>query len=147
MRERSRGGFTLIEMVIVLILLGMAATIAYPKVARITTHARVNQATMVAAHTLVQAVTDAARQRKPIRVARGADLQSITVSDRATGTVLTTRVLGAGDGYYLDSVAFSVTPVDIFPNGFTSSALTLTLWNAGYSRQVTMSRAGWVRTP
>ena len=49
------------------------------------------------------------------------------------------------DAYQLDSVALSVTPVDLFPNGFTSNALTVTLWARGYSRQVTMSRAGWVR--
>jgi len=29
----------------------------------------------------------------------------------------------------------------------TSSALSVTLWAGGYSRQVTMSRAGWVRVP
>jgi len=49
--------------------------------------------------------------------------------------------------YRLDSVSFSVSPVDLFPSGFTSSALTVSLWAGGYSRRVTMSRAGWIRVP
>ena len=74
-------------------------------------------------------------------------LKTITVDkgDRVTsGAVLSTLWLGP-DTYQLDSIAFSASPVDLFPNGFTSSALTVTLWARGYSRQVTMSRAGWVR--
>jgi hypothetical protein len=118
-----------------------------PTISRITTHSRVNQATMVVAHDFAVTLTNAARERKPMRLARGPDKQSITVTDRTSGKVLSTRGLGAGDAYQLDSVAFSVTPVDVFPNGFTSSALTVTLWAGGYARQVTMSRAGWVRTP
>ncbi len=143
----KHAGFTLIEMLIVIILFGVLATLAFPKVSSMTIRARVNQARMAVAHDLAQALTTAALQRKPLRIARGADMQSITFSDRASGTVLTTRQLGAGDGYAMDSVSFSVTPVDIFPNGFTSSALTVTMWCGGYSRQVVMSRAGWVQTP
>jgi hypothetical protein len=91
-------------------------------------------------------VSAAARERKPIRIARGADRQSITVSDRASGTLLSTRWLGPTDAYQLDSVSFTVSPVDLFPNGSTSTPLTVFLWAKGYWRQVTMSRAGWVRT-
>jgi Tfp pilus assembly protein FimT len=137
----------MLELLIVIVIFGVLAIAAMPKFKDITTHARVNQAAMVVSQDLSQAVTDAVRHRKPIRIAQGADLQSITVSDRATGTVLSTRGLGASDGYYLDSVSFSVTPVDVFPNGFTSSALTVTVWDESYSRQVTMSRVGWVRMP
>jgi prepilin-type N-terminal cleavage/methylation domain-containing protein len=140
-------GFTMIELLIVIIIFSTVAVAVFPKVHVFTTHSRVNQAAMVVAQDMAQAVTDAQRQRKPVRIARGADMVSITISDRASGTVLSTRSLGATDPYALDSVSFSVTPVDVFPNGFTSSALTITLWDEQYSRQVTMSRAGWVTLP
>jgi len=144
MRGRNGSGFTLLEMMIVIVVLAMVTTVSFPTLSRLYSHTRVNQAAVAVAHDLSLAVSDAARQRKPIRIARGADRASITVSDRASGTVLSTVWLGA-DTYQLDSVAFSVSPIDLFPNGFTSSALTMTLWARGYSRQVTMSRAGWVR--
>lgn len=146
MRARNGSGFTLLEMSIVIVLFGTLALLSFPPLSRLLSRSRVNQAAVVVAHGLSQAASDAARSRKPIRIARGADQKSITVSDRGSGTVLSTVWLGP-DAYQLDSVTMSVTPVDLFPNGFTSSALTVTLWARGYSRQVMMSRAGWVRTP
>jgi prepilin-type N-terminal cleavage/methylation domain-containing protein len=140
-------GFTVIELIIVIVVFSVATSIALPAISRTHTHIRVNQAAMVIGHDLTVAISGAARQRKPIRVARGADAVSFTVSDRASGTVLQTRPLGTDTPYGLDSVSFSVTPVDIFPSGFASSALTVTAWDGGYSRPVTMSRAGWVRVP
>jgi Tfp pilus assembly protein FimT len=137
----------MLELLIVIIIFSMLTVAAFPTISRVTSHSRVNQAASVVAQDLGQAASQAVRERKPVRVARGANMKSITVSDRATGTVLSTRALGSSDAFGLDSVSFSVTPVDIFPNGFTSSALTVTLWSGAYSRQVTMSRAGWVRLP
>ena len=143
----NRHGFSMIELLIVIIIFSMLTVAAFPTISRVTTHSRVNQAAMVVAQDLAQAVSDAVRQRKPVRLARGADMRSITVSDRASGTVLSTLVLGSGDVFSLDSVSLSPATVDVFPNGFTSSALTVTVTAGGYSRQVTMSRAGWVRVP
>jgi prepilin-type N-terminal cleavage/methylation domain-containing protein len=141
----NRYGFSMLELLIVIIIFSMLTVAAFPTISRVTTHSRVNQAAAVVAQDLAQAVTDAVRQRKPVRLGLGADMHSVTVSDRATGTVLSTRALGSGDAYSLDSVSLSPATVDIFPNGFTSSALTVRLSAGGYSRQVTMSRAGWVR--
>ena len=147
MRPPRAAGFSLLELVIVLVILGLGTALTFPTVSRITTHSRVNQAAMVVAQDLSLALSAAARERKPIRVARGADRASITLSERASGKLLSTRWLGKGDAYGLDSIAFSVSPVDLFPSGMTSSALSLTLWAGSYSRQVTLSRAGWVRVP
>jgi prepilin-type N-terminal cleavage/methylation domain-containing protein len=147
MHRRDVAGFTMLEMLIVVVVLSIATTMALPKISRITTHSRVNQAATVVAQDLSVAASNATRERKPIRIVRGADKKSIFVIDRVSGTVLSMRSLGPADAYSLDSVAFSATPVDLLPNGFTSRALTVTLWSAGYSRQVTMSRAGWVRVP
>jgi len=147
MRPPRAAGFSLLELVIVLVILGVATAMAFPTISRITTHSRVNQAAMVVAQDLSLALSAAARERKPIRIARGADGASITLSERASGKLLSTRWLGKGDAYRLDSIAFSVSPVDLFPSGMTSSALSVTLWAGKYSRQVTLSRAGWVRVP
>jgi hypothetical protein len=39
-------------------------------------------------------------------------------------------------------VTFSTTPLDIFPGGFASGALTVTVGQGGYTRRVQMTRAG-----
>jgi hypothetical protein len=122
----------------------MTAT-TIPAVTTMITHAHVNQAAVTVSHDLAVAVSDAARERKPIRIALASGHQSITITDKTSGTVLATRALGAGDIYALDSASFSTSPVDVMPSGLATSALTVTLWSQGYSRQVTMSLAGWVR--
>jgi prepilin-type N-terminal cleavage/methylation domain-containing protein len=143
--EYQTTGFTILELLIVILVFGILTTATFPTIARTVTHARVNQAALVVGHDLGVAVSAAARQRKPVRLAVGADRRSLQVTDRASGAVLQTRALGPEAEYRLDSVSFSANPIDVFPNGFTSSALTVTLWARDYSRRVTLSRAGWVR--
>src|SRR3989475_2477257 len=140
-------GFTVMELIMFIITFAPVTSIALPAISRISAHSRVNQAAMVVGHDLTVAAWAAARQRKPIRITLGGDRQSFTVADRASATVLQTRWLGPDTQYGLDSVSFSASPVDLFPSGFASSALTVTLSARGYSRQVTMSSAGWVRVP
>ena len=143
---RDAYGFTILELMIVIMIASVLAVAVVPTISRMTTHSRVNQAVMVVAQDLQVASSNAARKRRPMRITQGANHNSFTVTDRVASTVLLTRNLGAGDAYQLDSASFSTTPVDIFPSGFSSSALTITLWASGYSRQVTMSLVGWVRT-
>src|SRR5712692_4642275 len=90
-RHRSIEGFTAIELLIVILIFGVLTSVTMPTASRIITHSRVNQAATAVAHTLTVAVSGAASARKPIRLARGADNQSFTVSDRASGTVLQTH--------------------------------------------------------
>lgn len=142
----AQRGFTLMEMMIVISMLGILALMAYPRVATILTHERVNQAAGVVAQDLDRAVSAAARQRRPVRIALGADNQSYTITDRASGATIWQRPLG-DDEYHVESVSFSASPVDVFPTGFTSGALTVTVTARGYSRSVSMSTAGWVRVP
>ena len=88
MRYIACSGFTFLELLIVIMLLGLITAMAFRTVSRVSTHARVNQAATVVAQDLSQALSAAARERKPLRLARGGDRQSLTVRERATGDVL-----------------------------------------------------------
>ena len=147
MRKHTKHGHSLVELLLGITVAGTMTATAIPAVATMTAHAHVNQAAVTVSHDLAVAVANAARERKPIRIAQGSGHQSITFTDRTSGTLLSTRYLGRTDVYALDSASFSTATVDIMPNGLASSALTVTLWAQGYSRQVTMSLAGWVRVP
>ena len=145
LRRLRPAGFTLLELMIVILIFGTLSMASWPSVGRILTHSRVNQAARVVGHDLVVATSAAARQRRPVRLTLDAGSPSFTVSDRVSGTTLWQRSLGRDTEYGLDSVTFSASPIDLFPNGFTSSALTVTVWARDYSRRVVLSRAGWVR--
>lgn len=140
----GRVGFTILELMIVITMLGMFAMMAVPKVNQVITHQRVNEAAVVVSQDLGRALSAAATQRRPVQITAGADLQSYVVTDAILGDTLWQRSLGSDD-YSVTTMKFSTSPLDIYPTGFTSDALVVTLATSGYSRTITMSTAGWVR--
>lgn len=134
-----RRGFTLIEIVVVIVVIGLILRFALPGVSRSLRVGRVNQAAQVLSGDLDRAFSTAARQRKPVRVAWNNSAMQYTLADRASGTVLLTRPLGKAGG---TTVNFSASPLDIFPGGFASSALTVTVTEGDYTRHIQMTRAG-----
>ena len=140
-----RPGFTLPEMLIVIVIIVLVAAMAFPATARAIRHGRINQAVNVVAADLETAVTYAARQRKPVRIVHAPGAQSFTIVDRKTGDLIRRRELGQESEWKISSVNFSSASVDVFPAGVTSGALTVQVGDGSYTRQVRMSRAGLVQ--
>src|SRR5437867_12462136 len=85
-RRLRRAGFTLLELVIVILIFGTLSLASWPSVARIVTHSRANQAARAVGHHLVVAGSAAARQRRPVPLALDAGNQSLPLSDRLAVT-------------------------------------------------------------
>ena len=144
-RSSSRSGFSMLEMLIVLIIIGILVGIAIPKIGQIIRHERVNRAAQVLVQDLQNGFAMAGRQRAPVRLTFTPSSQSYVFTDRASGTVLLTRPMSIGSEYSLSSLSTTATTVDILPNGIGSTAFTVTLTNGNYSRVVSASTAGFVR--
>jgi prepilin-type N-terminal cleavage/methylation domain-containing protein len=136
-----RRGFTLPEMLIVIVIIVLLAAMAAPATAKQLRRSRVNQAANVVAGDLENAVSSAARLRRPVRITRTTET-SFTVTDRNTGALIQQRELGSDTEWKVTALGFSTATVDVFPNGVTSASLTVTVSENGYSRQVRLSRAG-----
>lgn len=136
------------EMLLVIVMLGLLSAILMPRVSRITTHAKLNEAAGVIAGDLEQAVSLAARLRKPVTVTYLSG-GKYTIRDRATSpndSLRLSRDLGLTGDQGVATIAFTPTTVTIFPNGLVSAALLVRLTTAdGFSRHVTLSPAGLVR--
>ncbi len=141
----SRSGFSMLEMLLVLIIISVLVGIVIPKIARIIRHERVNRAAQVVVQDLQNGFAMAGRQRAPVRLTFFPSTKTYTFTDRATGTVLQTRVMSTGSEYSLTSLSASPTQIDVLPNGIGSAAFTVTLTNGDYFRKVTASSAGFVR--
>lgn len=140
-----RQGFSLIEVCLTVVVLGLMTLVGMPRVNTFMTRLRVKRATALVASDLEQAFALAGRQRKPVRINCTCASQIYTVADRTGGTTRLTRALGSDADYKLTTLTFSATPIDIFPSGVASSGLTVTVGAGGYTRQVTLTSAGQVR--
>jgi prepilin-type N-terminal cleavage/methylation domain-containing protein len=143
---RGLKGFSLFELLIVVVILGIAATMVGPAMSRIVRHQRVNRAAKIIVSDIENAFAVAARQREPVRIQADASTRSYQFVDRKTGTVLRIRAFyGDTSEYRLSSLVFTPTTFDVFPNGISSSAVTIDLANGDYSKRITASTAGFVR--
>lgn len=143
---RGLKGFTLFELLIVVVILGIAATMVGPAMSRIVRHQRVNRASMIIVSDLQNAFAVAARQREPVRVQADAASRSYQFVDRKTGAVLRIRAFyGDTSEYKLSTLVFTPATFDVFPNGVSSSPVTIDLANGDYLRHITASTAGFVR--
>lgn len=144
--ERTAGrGFTVIELLIVVLVLAIAATFATPPISRLIRHDRVNRAATVIRSDLLNVFAVAGRQRSPVRLTANNSAMTYTITDRKTGSVLRTREFGPASEYSLTALVMSPATIDVFPNGVSSAAVTTVVTGGDYSRTVTATTAGFVR--
>ncbi len=142
-RSASRPAFTLIELLIVIVMVGVLLGVALPRVGRTINRDRVLRSAVVVQSMLDEAGQFAARLRVPVDV----DLVSgaIVVTNRSTGAVLRRRPFGASQDLRA-TVAFSPSAgITIFPNGRADSGLRVSLSTDGFSTVVSRTATGILR--
>jgi type II secretion system protein H len=143
--RHNRSGFSMLEMLVVLIIIGILVGFVIPKMGTIMRHERVNRAAQVVVADLQNGFAMAGRQRAPVRLTFTPDTKTYVFSDRATGTVFQTRIMNKLSEYGLTTLTAEPTTIDVLPNGIGSTSFTVTIAQGDYSRTVTASSAGFVR--
>lgn len=143
----SRFGFSVIELIAVVVILGIMASIAGPAMSRIVRHNRVNRATTIIVADLQNAFATAGRQRMPVLIQADSTTRSYQFVDRRTGTVLRVRTFYGGDSseFRLSQLAFKPQTFSVFPSGVSSTPVTVALADGDYAKQITASTAGFIR--
>ena len=144
-RRTARGGFTAIELVIAMVIIGLMAAAVMPRISRVVAEQRIRQLQQAVAADLEQAFALAMREHKPVNITYNTSTNVMAITDRATGTVLKQRYLGQSQSLSATAVTFSPTGgVTIFPPGLSTGTLTVTVTNGSYSRTISVTRAGMV---
>lgn len=140
---RHRVGFSLIEILIVMIMVGALLSVALPRVGRQINRDRAQRAAMVVHGMLDEAGAIAARIGAPVTVTYASG--TFAIKNRNTLAVYRARSFGSSQDLRATVSLNPSTGITIFPNGRASAALTVTLSYDTYSTTVTRSTAGIVR--
>jgi prepilin-type N-terminal cleavage/methylation domain-containing protein len=145
-RVTSRRGFSILELITVLVVVGLLASISAGKVSAIMTQQRLYRASNIIQTNVEAAWALAARNRRPIRITWDSVNAQMRITDRA-GTTTFRRTSLKQDPYGLiaGSVKFSNATTEVFPDGLADNQLLITLSAVGQTKKIWVSRAGLVQ--
>ena len=144
-RFNNQIGFTLIELVLVLVVSSMLASFAILRLAPIMERARVRRSAVKIATDLQWAQMIAARQRRPVVFIVSEPLRGYMIRDAASATVYREAYLGEDTGFLLDQLDATPTTLEIFPNGVVRGTGNYVVRVNTVQRYVRITRAGQVR--
>jgi prepilin-type N-terminal cleavage/methylation domain-containing protein len=148
--HRSVEGFTLLEILIVLVLIGIVAAISIHSVGDTIRRDRVQKAAAIISTDIEQAFALAGRQRTPMRLLFDSAHKTFAVVERADTTrKYRTRQFATGD-LALDYFSVNRNDLDVMPSGLSTDTLSLRLGiysrnGSRYDRTIRMTRGGLVR--
>jgi prepilin-type N-terminal cleavage/methylation domain-containing protein len=150
---RPRAGYTMVEMMIATTVISVISVMSAGRISSYVQERNVSAAAMTVRSELQQAFAIAARNRRPVRVSFASSDTALLLTDREQTVTYVSRSLGNGSGFMIrpGDVAFCASSctsasIDVFPNGWASDTLTITISKGSYSRGIHVSRSGLVTT-
>jgi prepilin-type N-terminal cleavage/methylation domain-containing protein len=147
LRRRVPGGtsgFSLVEILVAITLVGIAAALAIPRISRITNQTKIQRAAQALQLEVQQAYAIAARNRAPVQIRWSSSTMQLRVTNLGGSTIYRRLGVGDGGGYGLTSGEVTVAPttLTIFPNGLAADTLSISLARSGYTRRLWVSKSG-----
>jgi len=143
----NRRGFSIVELFTVLVIMLVVGALSMSKFSAYLAHERVTKATVGLADDLRMAFAVPGRIRRPVRIWCDTARMQMLVTDR--GQTTTYRKTAFGSRYNLKSTNVSYYPssawIEIYPNGFASDTMVITLSSNGYTRSLKVSKGGMVQ--
>ncbi|HEU4564845.1 MAG TPA: type II secretion system protein [Gemmatimonadaceae bacterium] len=149
-RGARRSGFTIIELLVVMIMVGVIATLSVGRISSFIVQSNVARAAQSIKNDLQSAFQLAARNRQPVRLTWNSSTMTFSITNRAQTQTFRRVGLGTTSGYNLRAANVSVYPssgyIEVFPNGLATDSFTVRISKGGFSKRIRMTRAGLVTT-
>lgn len=147
MQSRNRPGFSLLELLVVMAVVTIAASVVMPTIGKSLAQSRLTRAAGLMAIDLQVAHSMAARQRTPVRISIDSTHRIFRVRDFTTPSRIFLERYYAGDDNNLavGRMIVSDTSLVVYPSGLAAGDLQVDFRTGSHARRVTLSRAGQVR--
>lgn len=139
-----RAAFSLVELMVALAIIGIAAALGLPRIADVANQNRVSRGAQALQIEVQQAFAIAGRNRTPVRLRWDAASVEMQITNLAGNTIFRRASL-RGYGLGATDVSSSPAVLTVFPNGIAADSLVIRLSRAGHLRSVHVSRAGMIR--
>jgi prepilin-type N-terminal cleavage/methylation domain-containing protein len=141
-----RRGFSMMELLVVLVITGVVTGLSMGRFSNIIARERVAKAADGIANDIRTGFAIPGRIRRPVRIRVDLAAMQLLITDRAQST--TYRSTAFGSRYNIQGSNVTVypsSPLEIYPNGFASDTMLITLTSNGISKSVRVSKAGMVQ--
>jgi prepilin-type N-terminal cleavage/methylation domain-containing protein len=147
---RARRGFTIIELLLVVVMIGLLGAISMGKTSGIMTSWRVNRAAQAMAEEFQVGFALVGRNRKPVIMEFKTDSMNLVIRSRpdlnGTTTVFRRRHFGKDSEYKLSAsnLVFSnnTNSIEVYPPGLAADSFGVTISKLSAGRRVRLMRGG-----
>lgn len=141
-----RRGFSMLELLAVLVITGVVTGLSMGRFSALLAHERVAKAAVGIANDIGTGFAIPGRIRRPVRITVDTAQMQLVITDRAQTT--TYRKTAFGSRYNLKSSNVTFYPssaLEVYPNGFASDTMLITLTSSGFTQRVRVSKTGMVQ--
>ena len=145
-RGAKRRGFSLVELLVVIMIVAVAMATTIPRVGAVTNQTKVQRANQALQQDVQQAWALAARNRAPIVLKLVTSNMQLQITNLAGTTIYKRTSYGTGGAYGLTSAELRMAPtsITVFPNGLANDTVGFTVVRSSYSRKFWVNKAGMV---
>lgn len=140
-----RRGFTLLELLVVVVITGVVTGLSMSRFSKYLSHERVAKAAVGIANDIGTAFAIPGRIRRPVRIRVDTTAMALLVTDRAQSTTYRTTPFGSRYNLKGSNVSYYPSILEVYPNGFASDTMLITLVSNADTQRVRVSKGGTVQ--
>src|SRR5688572_18004915 len=136
-RGAKRRGFSLVELLVVIMIVAVAMATTLPRVGAVTNQTKVQRANQALQQDVQQAWALAARNRAPIVLKLVTSSMQLQITNLTGTTIYKRTSYGTGGSYGLTSSELTMAPatITVFPNGLANDTVGFAVARSSYSRR------------